>query len=84
MNIRKTVRRLERWSEARQGVVMPCQGNMLSGGGHSILHRVSDVRKYAPGDTELEGLEKEAREAKKGLWADPQPVPPWEWRKRGR
>ena len=36
-------------------------------------------RKYAPGDTVLEGLEKDAREAKKGLWADPQP---WEWRKR--
>ena len=41
-------------------------------------------RKYAPGDTVLEGLEKEAREAKKGLWADLYPVPPWEWRKRTR
>ena len=39
-------------------------------------------RKYAPGDTVLEGLETEAMEARKGLWADPQPVPPWEWRKR--
>ncbi|MBI3806903.1 MAG: thermonuclease family protein [Nitrospirae bacterium] len=28
-------------------------------------------RKYAPGDTVLEGLEKEAREAMKGLWVDP-------------
>ncbi len=39
-------------------------------------------RKYAPGNTVLEGLENEAREARKGLWADPQPVPPWEWRKQ--
>ena len=28
-------------------------------------------RKYTPGDTVLEGLEHEAREAQKGLWADP-------------
>ena len=39
-------------------------------------------RKYAPENGELERLETEAREAKKGLWADPQPVPPWEARKR--
>ena len=41
-------------------------------------------RKYAPRDTVLEGLEAEAREGRKGLWAEPQPVPPWEWRKLGR
>ena len=30
--------------------------------------------KYAPGDTALEGLEMDARQARIGLWADPQPV----------
>ena len=39
-------------------------------------------RKYAPADTVLEGLESEAREARKGFWDDPLPVPPWEWRKK--
>lgn len=38
-------------------------------------------RKYARDDTELERLENEAREAKRGLWVDPNPVPPWEWRR---
>ena len=28
-----------------------------------------------------EGLENEAREGRKGLWANPQPAPPWEGRK---
>jgi hypothetical protein len=42
-------------------------------------------RNYAPGDTVLERLGQEVREAKKGLWVDPQLVPPWEeWRKRNR
>ena len=39
-------------------------------------------RKYAPLNTEMEQLEKSASETKNDLWADPQPVPPWEWRKR--
>jgi len=30
-------------------------------------------------DRTLEGLGKAAREARKVLWADPQPMPPWEW-----
>ncbi len=41
-------------------------------------------RKYASGDRVLEVLETEAREAKKDLWADPQLVPQWEWRKLAR
>ena len=38
--------------------------------------------KYARQNKELKRLESEARVAKRGLWADPYPVPPWEWRKR--
>lgn len=41
-------------------------------------------RKYAPGDTVLVGLEKSAREAKRGLWVDPAPIPPWVYRKTHR
>ncbi|BEQ13126.1 thermonuclease family protein [Desulfoferula mesophila] len=29
----------------------------------------------------LAALEAEARKAKRGLWSEPNPVPPWEWRK---
>jgi len=39
-------------------------------------------RKYGPGDTVLEGLEKAAREVKRGLWADLNPVSLWESRKQ--
>lgn len=39
-------------------------------------------RKYVPENLALESLENEAREARKGLWSDPNPIPPWEWRKQ--
>jgi endonuclease YncB( thermonuclease family) len=33
-------------------------------------------------DPALIVLEDEARAARRGLWADPEPVPPWAWRER--
>ncbi len=36
-------------------------------------------KKYSK-DKSYDLLEKEARKNKIGLWADPNPVPPWEWR----
>jgi hypothetical protein len=41
-------------------------------------------RQYARGDETLERLEREARDARRGLWADSAPVPPWQWRKEHR
>jgi micrococcal nuclease len=37
-------------------------------------------RKYNK-DASLYEIEAEAREQKRGLWRDPEPVPPWEWQK---
>lgn len=37
-------------------------------------------RAYAP-TSRLIGLEETARDARRGLWSDPSPVPPWIWRK---
>jgi hypothetical protein len=36
-------------------------------------------RKYVPFETELADLEEEARQAKRGLWAYPSPIPPWQF-----
>jgi len=35
-------------------------------------------------DAELDRLEREARRAKRGLWSDPAPVEPWNYRTRGK
>lgn len=40
-------------------------------------------RKYSD-DATLEALEAEARGARRGLWAEMDPVPPWEWRRMQR
>lgn len=40
-------------------------------------------RKYSK-DKRLELLEAEARKEKRGFWSNPNPTPPWEWRKHKR
>ena len=37
--------------------------------------------RYAPKNSPLYALEREARLEKRGLWVDDEPVPPWDWRK---
>lgn len=41
-------------------------------------------QQYAPNNKRLKQLENDARKAKRGLWKDKAPVPPWEFRKRQR
>jgi endonuclease YncB( thermonuclease family) len=39
------------------------------------------VSEVCAGDTILEGVEKEARAAKKGVWIERSPIPPCDYRK---
>lgn len=41
-------------------------------------------RKYDKGYGHLYGLEEDARNTRRGLWADDNHTPPWEWRKAKR
>ena len=38
----------------------------------------------SPNNAPLYGLQDEARASRRGLWADPQPVAPWDWRLKTR
>lgn len=37
-------------------------------------------RQYAPRDADLDRLQRQARNANRGLWAQANPTPPWDWR----
>lgn len=41
-------------------------------------------RRYAPKEAPMARLEEEAREARRGLWREEEPTPPWLWRKQPR
>ena len=40
--------------------------------------------RYAPRSSPLYGLQGEARGSRRGLWADPSPMAPWDWRLKSR
>ncbi|MCS4103181.1 thermonuclease family protein [Salinibacter ruber] len=52
-------------------------GAMLIGDGLAWWYQ-----EYAPNETEYRRLQHQARNAKRGLWSQSNPVPPWEWRDR--
>jgi endonuclease YncB( thermonuclease family) len=39
-------------------------------------------KQYAPNATEYERLQRQVRNAGRGLWSQPSPTPPWKWRDR--
>jgi len=42
------------------------------------------IERDAASDSPLHALQAEARAARRGLWADKEPVPPWDWRGAAR
>lgn len=61
-------------------------GDIYCAGSNANLEMVKSglawvFRKYDKGFEYLYESEEEARTAKRGLWADPNPIAPWDWRK---
>ncbi|WP_081580620.1 thermonuclease family protein [Salinibacter ruber] len=52
-------------------------GAMLIGDGLAWHYR-----EYAPNETGYRRLQRQARNANRGLWSQASPIPPWEWRDR--
>jgi len=40
--------------------------------------------RYAPRNSPLYGLQREAQATRRGLWSERHPVAPWDWRQRRR
>ena len=76
--------RLEVQGEDRYGrtlAVVYCDG--IDANREQVLRGMAWVyQHYTPKDSPLYAVEAEARSARRGLWADNEPMPPWEWRRR--
>jgi endonuclease YncB( thermonuclease family) len=62
-------------------------GHVTCAGIDAQAHQVSTgmawvFDRYAPPSSPLYALQDQARNARRGLWADPSPVPPWDWRRQ--
>lgn len=60
-------------------------GSVVVGGGELGEMLVREglawwYREYAPRDADLDRLQQQARNANRGLWAQANPTPPWDWR----
>ena len=75
------IKTTDRWKRLVAEIVLP-DGRILN---HEILKAGGAwwFRQYCK-DPEYERLEAAARAAKVGIWRDPKPVEPWEWRKGQR
>jgi hypothetical protein len=64
----------------RAPVLDPTGRGRLEKGSTQAEHLAGRLPHYAPRDHELARLEAEAKAARIGLWSQPNPVPPWNWR----
>ena len=81
-DVRVIVHSTDRYGRLIGEVILPSHHSLsvdLVGAGYAWWYR-----QYARHDTTLAMLERDAQEGKRGLWADAQPVAPWDWRKGKR
>ena len=85
----RTVRVVERGHDRYGRTVgsIACEG--MDAGAEQVRRGMAWVfERYAPrslhNNAPLYGLQDEARASRRGLWADPQPTAPWDWRIKSR
>jgi len=81
--VKATVRPLQKDRYGRTVARVECKGQ--DAGVAQVAEGMAWVyRAYAPAGSMLYAVEMDAKLGKKGLWADPAPVAPWEWRRNKR
>jgi micrococcal nuclease len=63
----------------RTVAVVTCNG--VNANRHQVQTGMAHVYTRYNKDRDLPALQEQAKASKRGLWADPEPVPPWEFRR---